>query len=130
LTNELEQRVIRQVLECEFTLSSVARIRLPQYGMPITRNDLASLQCRPHIFFHSPIGCILTNLGLHLAQPEENFLVGETVKRTGEAIQRCTEGKEWVREGRSDKFTGVGRNVATLVVTMIVNEQTLNNLII
>ena len=46
-------------------------------------------------------------------------MVGETVKRTGEAIQRCTKGQERVRKGRSDKFTSVRGNVATLVVTMM-----------
>ena len=60
---------------------------------------------------------MLSNLGLHLAQPEKDLLVSEAMKRASETIQRCTEGEEGVREGRCDELAGVRGDVAALVVT-------------
>jgi hypothetical protein len=45
-------------------------------------------------------------------------LVGETMKRTSEAVQRRPKGEEGVGERRSDEFAGVGGNITTLVVTV------------
>jgi hypothetical protein len=44
LSNKLEQWVVWQMLERKLALGSVAGIRLPQYGMSITRDNLAAIQ--------------------------------------------------------------------------------------
>ena len=43
LSNKLEQWVIGQVLQGEFSLSSVSRIGLSEDGMSVTWNDLSTL---------------------------------------------------------------------------------------
>jgi hypothetical protein len=75
---------------------------------------------------------VLANLGAHLLDPNKDLLVGETVQckdevgsvahasspvqRTGETVQRGTEGKEGIRKSRADEFSGVSRDVATFVI--------------
>ena len=117
LADELEVFVIREVLESKFALGSVARIGLSQNSMTITRDDLASLESGPDVVLDLLVRRFLTDLGLHLAKPDENLLVGETVKRTSKTIKGSTIGEERVRQSGTDKFAGVGRNVTALMVT-------------
>lgn len=117
LANKLEERVIGEVLQSEFTLSSVTGVSLTENGVAITRNDLSTLEGRPDVLLDGIVSGVLTNLRLHLAQPEKNLLVGETVKGTGETIQGSTEGEEGIGEGGADQFTGVSRDVTTFMIT-------------
>lgn len=84
--------------------------------MAVTGNHLARLEGRPDILGNLLVRSVLTNLGSHLLDPSEDFLVGETVEGTGETVQGSTEGKEGVRKGGTDQVTGVGGNVTTFVV--------------
>lgn len=84
--------------------------------MAITGNDLARLEGRPDVLGNLLVRSFLTNLGSHLLDPSEDFLVSETVEGTGETVQGSTEGKEGVRESGTDQVTGVSGNVTTLVV--------------
>jgi len=59
--------------------------------MSITWNDLTSLECRPEVVLDGLIAKIIANSSLHLGEPVQDFLVGETVERTSEAVQ--TSGK-------------------------------------
>ena len=117
LADKLEHGVFRKVLEGELPLSSVAGIGLTKDSMAIARNDLATFEGRPDVLLHGVVGRVLAELGLHLAQPEEDLLVGEAVERAGETVQGSTEGEEGVGEGRADELAGVGGDIATLVVT-------------
>lgn len=84
--------------------------------MTVTGNDLARLEGRPDVLGNLLVRGVLTNLGSHLLDPSEDFLVSETVEGTGETVQGSTEGKEGVRERGTDQVTGVGGNVTTFVV--------------
>ena len=106
------------MLQCKFTLGSVARVSLPQDGMAITRNNLATLKGRPDIFFDGLIGCIFTDLGLHFAKPDKHLLIGKTVKGTSKPIKGSGVGEERVREGRTNEFSSVSGNISTFVITM------------
>ena len=117
LANELEHLVIREVLQGEFTLSGVTRIGLAEDGVTVTRDDLASLQGAPDVLLDSLVGGVFANLGLHLPQPDENLLVGETMERTGQTVESGSVGKERIGESRADQLASVGRDVATFVVT-------------
>lgn len=116
LTDELEEWVLGQVLEGELSLSCVSGVSLPKDGVAVTGNHLARLEGRPDILGNLLVRSVLTNLGSHLLDPSEDFLVGETVEGTGETVQGSTEGKEGVRKGGTDQVTGVGGNVTTFVV--------------
>jgi hypothetical protein len=88
----------------------------PQDSMAVTWNDLSTVESAPDVFLDGSIRGGFSNLGLHLLEPEQDFLVGESVQRTSETIQRGTEGQEWIREGRTDQLASVGGNVSTFMV--------------
>ena len=46
--------------------------------MTVTWDDLTTLEGRPDVFGNLLVGGTLTNLGSHLGDPSEDFLVGET----------------------------------------------------
>ena len=119
LRNELEHRVVRQVLERELALGGVARVRLAEDGVAVARDDLTTIQRRPDILLHSLISGILANLGLHPAEPDEHLLVRKAVERASETVQRGTEGEERIRERGADELAGVRGDVATLVITAL-----------
>ena len=75
LADELEHRIVGQMLEGELALRDVARIGLAEYSMSVARNDLASVQSRPQIVLDSLIAEIVSDGLLHLLQPVEHFLV-------------------------------------------------------
>jgi hypothetical protein len=70
IRDELEQRVIGQVLLCKLSLAHVAGIRLTKYRVPIARHDLARLQVIPHVVAEFLLRVILTNL-LHTRTGEK-----------------------------------------------------------
>lgn len=78
LADELEERVLGEVLESELALSSVAGVGLAQDGVAIAGNDLAALESGPDVFLDGLIGSIGADLVLHLLEPDEHFLVGQT----------------------------------------------------
>lgn len=79
LADEFEVFVIREVFESKFTLGSVTRIGLSQDSMTIARDHLAGLESGPDVILDLLVGRFFADLGLHLAKPDENLLVGETV---------------------------------------------------
>jgi len=84
----------------------------------VTGDNLASVESTPDVLLDGIIRRVLAQLGLHLRQPDQYFLVCKTVQRSGEAIQGGAVRKEGVRERRSDELAGVGGDVAPFVVTV------------
>ena len=117
LVDELEHLVVGEVLEGELALRHVARVGLAEDGVTVSGHNLAALERRPDVLAHGVISRVLADLRLHLAQPEEDLLVGETVERASETVQGGTEREEGVGEGRADELAGVSGDIATLVVT-------------
>ena len=115
LGNELEELVIGNVLESEFSLGSVSGVSLSENGVSVSGND-TSLQGVPAVLLNLLVGGISTDLGLHLLDPPQDFLVGQSVEGTGETVQRSGHGQEGVGKGGTDQVTGVGRDVTSLVV--------------
>jgi hypothetical protein len=118
LSHKLEELVVRQMLQGEFTLGGVTRVGLPENRMSITGNNLTTFKGGPDVFFDSLVRCILTDLCLHLAEPDKHFLIGKAVERTSEPVKGSSVGKERVRERRTDKFSSVCGNISTFVVAM------------
>ena len=83
LTDELEERVLGEMLQSEFSLSSVSRIGLSEDGVTVTWDDLSTLQCRPNVLGDLLVGSIFTDLGSHLLDPSEDLLVSETGYQLG-----------------------------------------------
>ena len=118
LANELEHRVVGEVLEGELALSSVARVGLAEDGVAVTGDDLATLESGPDVVTDSLVGCVLADLGLHAAEPDQNLLVGKTVEGTRKTVQGRGESKEGVGQSGANKLAGVGRHVTALVITV------------
>ena len=53
---------------------------LPEDGMTVSRNNLATLERRPDVLLDGIVGGILTNLAAHLLEPDQDFLVGKSTK--------------------------------------------------
>lgn len=66
--------------------------------MAVTWDDLAGFESIPDVLLDGFICGVLAQLRLHLRQPDQHFLVRETMQRPSEAIQSGTVRKEWVRE--------------------------------
>lgn len=90
------------MLEGEFALGSVTRVSLPQNCVAVTGDNLATLESGPNVFLDSVVCGLFTNLGLQLAKPDKDFLIGKSMKRTGETVKSSAVGKERIREGRSN----------------------------
>lgn len=139
LADQLEKGIIWKVLEREFALGGVTRVlyvvrdqhkkyntmprgratyRLPQDCVAITRDNLASVESTPDVLLDGIVRRVLAQLGLHLRQPGQHFLVCETVQWSGETIQSGAVRKEGIRERRSDELAGVGGDVSPFVVTV------------
>ena len=86
------------MLQCEFPLGHVTGIGFTKDSMPVTRNHLSAFQSGPDVLANSLVRCVFSDDVLHFAEPNKDLLVGKPVKRTSEAIQSRTKGKEGVRE--------------------------------
>lgn len=116
LADELEHGVAGHLLLGELALGRVAGIGLAENSVAVTGNDTARVQSIPEILGDGLIREIVTNDRLHLGEPVEDLLVGETVEGTGKTVQASGEGKEGGAESGADKVGGVGADVATLVI--------------
>jgi len=84
----------------------------------ITRDDLAGVESTPDVLLDSCVRRVFAQLGLHLRQPDQHFLIRETVQGPGETIQSGTVREEGIRERRADELAGVGGDVASFMVAV------------
>jgi hypothetical protein len=84
----------------------------------VTGDNLASVESTPDVLLDGFVRRVLAQLGLHLRQPGQHFLVCETVQWSGETIQSGTVRKEGIGERRADELAGVGGDVAPFVVAV------------
>lgn len=128
--DEVEQVVVRHVLEGKLTLSSVTGVSLSQNGMAVTGNNTTSVQSVPEVLLNVFLGDVGSNLGLNLKEPFQDLLVGTSVKGTGKTVKTSGKRKEGGGESGTNQVSGVGRNVTTLVVSVDskVKSQELNEL--
>lgn len=93
LADELEEGVLRQVLEGELSLRGVSRVLhssapttlrnkdgtygLSEDGVAVTGDDLARLEGRPDVLGDLVVRRGLADLGAHLLEPSEDLLVGK-----------------------------------------------------
>jgi len=118
LRDKLEHRVLGELALGELALRDVTGVSLSQDGVTVTGNDTALLEGRPEIVLDGLVAKVVADLSLHLGEPLENLLVGETVEGTGKTVETSGEREEGRGEGGADQVGGVGGNVATLVVSV------------
>lgn len=112
-----------------------SRIGLAQDGVAVAGHDAARVEGRPEVVVDILFGVVGGDGLLHLENPSKHLLGGKTgtivsndgeegrkldlpVKRTGQTLETSTVRKEGIAEGAANKVSGVGRHVATLVVTV------------
>lgn len=118
LGDELEHGVLGEVLEGELALADVAGVGLAEDGVAVTGNDTARLEGVPEVLGDVLVGKVGADGLLHLGEPVEDLLVGETVEGTGKTVQASGEREVGRGEGRADQVGGVGGDIATLVVSV------------
>lgn len=119
LGNELEEGVVGEVLEGKLSLGGVSGIGLSQHSVSESGNNASSVESFPNNFSETLVGDLLASeLLLEVEGPGEHLLVGKTVEGTSETVETSGEGEVGVREGRSDKVSGVSGDVSSLVVTV------------
>lgn len=116
LADQLEHGVVWEVLLGKLALGHVAGVSLAENGVAVTGDDLAGVEGGPEVVGDGLVGQIVADGSLHLGEPVEDLLVGKTVERAGETVQASGKGEEGGGEGRADQVSGVGADVATLVV--------------
>jgi hypothetical protein len=119
--DDLEQGVVGEVLLAELTLGNVPRVGLAEDSVAVTGDDLAALEGIPSELLDSLVvnGQVLgLELGLEVQDPAEHLLVGKAVEGASKTAHGGGEREVRVREGRADETSGVGRDVATLVVAV------------
>ncbi|KAH3977081.1 hypothetical protein HBI24_066430 [Parastagonospora nodorum] len=116
LADELEHGVIGQVLLGKLALGNVAGVGLAEDGVAVSRNDLAGLEGRPQVILDGLVAEVVANSLLHLLEPDEDFLVGQSVERTSKTVQTSSEREVRRAERAADQVRGVGADVSTLVV--------------
>mmetsp|Transcript_3809 Transcript_3809/g.8210 ORF Transcript_3809/g.8210 Transcript_3809/m.8210 type:complete len:398 (+) Transcript_3809:440-1633(+) len=117
--DNLEQFVIGHVLHSKISLACVSRIGLSQNGVAVSGDNLLGVQSFPSKFGNS-FGCDFLSFGfkfgLEVLNPLEDFLVGQTVKRSGKCVQSTGIGKVRIRKGGSNQMSSVCRCVSSLVI--------------
>lgn len=130
--DEVEEVVVRHVLEGELTLSSVTGVSLSEDGVSVTGNNTARVKSVPQVLLNVVLGDVGANIGLDLENPLKNLLVGTSVERTSQTVETSGQGQEGGRESGTNQVGGVGRDVTTLVIGVDgqVESQKLNKLLV
>jgi len=77
-----------------------SRVSVPQNGVAVARNDSAFAEGLPHKFLNDYFAGLLSFVVVfEFAEPFEALLVGQAMKRAGEAVHGGREGKVGVGEG-------------------------------
>mgnify|MGYP005989195041 CR=1 FL=1 len=116
LADELEHGVLGHLGLSELTLGHVAGVGLAEDGVAVTGNDTARVEGVPEVLGDVLVAEVVTDDLLHLGEPVEDLLVGQTVERTGKTVETSGQGQEGGAQGRTNKVSGVGADVTTLVV--------------
>ena len=101
-----------------------AGIGLAQDTVTVARNDAARLESVPEVSANILVRELGANLVLHLEDPAENLLGGQTVERTSETQETGTVAQEGIAESTANQVGSVSRHITTLVVTVQSKVQT------
>lgn len=115
---EYEATALWELTEAEGALGHVAGVGLAEDGVAVTGDDTARVEGVPEVLGDGLVAEVVTNLLLHDGEPVKDLLVGEAVEGTGETVKAGGEREEGRAQGRADEVGGVGRDVATLVVSV------------
>lgn len=87
VADKLEEWIIGQMLEGELALAGITRICFTEDSMTVAGNDLARFQCLPDEVLDLVFVSVVSEFSAQLLQPNEYFLVGQTVQWSSETVQ-------------------------------------------
>jgi len=117
LGDQFEHIVIWEMFQSELSLASVPWIGLSKNGVSVAWNDSSGFQGVPDEVVEFFVGNVLaTEIFSELGEPDEHFLVGETVEWAGETVHGGREREVWIGQGGADQVGGMGGYVASFVV--------------
>ena len=105
-----------KLTESKGALGAVAGVGLAEDGVAVAGDDTAGVEGVPEVLLDVLVAEVVTDDLLHLGEPVEDFLVGQTVEGTSETVETGRERQEGGAESTSDQVGGVSADVATLVV--------------
>ena len=116
LADQVEHRVIRQLAEGKLALRNVTGVGLTEDGVTVSGDNLAGVEGGPQVVLDGLVTQVVANRGLHLREPVQNLLVGQSVERTSQSVETSSEGEHGGAQGATNKVGGVSADVTTLVV--------------
>lgn len=87
------------MLESKLSLAGVPGVGLPENGVSVSRHDLPALEGAPDELLKLVVGGVVADLFAELLQPDEHFLIGETVERSGQTVHASGEGQVRIGQG-------------------------------
>lgn len=94
------------------------RIRLSEHTVAISRDNLARLEGGPKVVLYILVGEVVTDLSLHVQDPSEHLLGSKSMEGASKTKKTSAVAEERIAESRTNKVSGVGRDVSSLVVTV------------
>ena len=116
LADQVEHRVIRQLAEGKLALRNVTGVGLTEDGVTVSGDNLAGVEGGPQVVLDGLVTQVVANRGLHLREPVQNLLVGQSVERTSQSVETSREGEHGGAQGATNKVGSVSADVTTLVV--------------
>ena len=116
LADQVEHGVLGQLAESKLALGDVTGVGLAQDGVTVAGDDLAGVEGRPQVVLDGLVAQVVADGGLHLGEPVEHLLVGQTVQGTGQTVETGGQREHGGAQSATDQVGGVGADVATLVV--------------
>ena len=116
LADQVEHRVIRQLAEGKLALRNVTGVGLTEDGVTVSGDNLAGVEGGPQVVLDGLVTQVVANRGLHLREPVQNLLVGQSVERTSQSVETSSEGEHGGAQGATNKVGSVSADVTTLVV--------------
>lgn len=116
LADQLEHRVLGHLLLRKLALSHVARVGLAEHSVAVTGHNAARVQGGPQVVGDVLVAQVVSDRLLHLSEPVEHLLVGQTVQGASQTLETGRDRQEGRAESTADQVGGVSRDVSTLVV--------------
>merc|ERR1719397_2325455 len=110
--------LVGQMFQGKLPLAGVSRVSFPKNCVSVTRHHTAGLEKAPDVCLGLVVCQVHADLLDHAIKEDQHLLVGEPVEGSSQAAHAGSEGEVGVGESRADQVGGVGRHVASLVVTV------------
>jgi len=113
---KIDEGIVLDVFNGEFSLMDVSGISVSEDGMTITGDDLSGSEGSLGEFLDLFGGDVVTEFGLKVQQPSQDFLIGKTVEGASETVKGSGVREIRISQSGTDQMASVGRDVTTFVI--------------